>query len=90
MLTEVSNVLWRLQRAGQLQADGLQLCLSRAAALVDHIEPDRHLQVEELALACHFDHPLDDCLYRAQARREAAVLLIADQKLMALATQVLP
>ena len=74
MLTEVSNGLWRLQRAGQLQPDGLQLCLSRAASLVDHIEPDRHLQVEALALA----------------RREAAVLLTADQELMALAKQVLP
>ena len=67
---------------------GLQLCLSRAAALVDHIEPDRHLQVE--ALACHLDHPVYDCLYLALARREAAVLLTADQKLMALAAQVLP
>jgi len=90
MLTEVSNALWRLQRAGQLQVEGLQQCLSRGAALVDHIEPDRHLQVEALALACHLDHPVYDCLYLALARREAAVLLTADQKLMALATQVLP
>lgn len=90
MLTEASNALWRLQRAGQLQPEGLQQCLSRAAALVDHIEPDRHLQVEALALACHLDHPVYDCLYLALARREAAVLLTADQKLMALATQVLP
>jgi predicted nucleic acid-binding protein len=90
MLTEVSNALWRLQRAGQLQAESLQQCLSRAAALVDHIEPDRHLQVEALALACHLDHPVYDCLYLALARREAAVLLTADQKLMALSTQVLP
>ena len=90
MLTEVSNALWRLQRAGQLQAEGLQQCLSRAVALVDHIEPDRHLQVEALALACHLDHPVYDCLYLALARREAAVLLTADQKLIALAKQVLP
>ena len=45
MLTEVSNALWRLQRVGQLQPEGLQQCLSRAAAFVDHIEPDRHLQM---------------------------------------------
>ena len=90
MLTEVSNALWRLQRAGQLQAEGLQQRVSRAAALVDHIEPDRHLQVEALSLACHLDHPVVDCLYLALARREAAVLLTADQKLMALAKQVLP
>jgi predicted nucleic acid-binding protein len=90
MLTEVSNTLWRLQKADQLQAEGLQQCLSRAVALVDHIEPDRHLQVEALVLACHLDHPVVDCLYLALARRDAAVLLTADQKLMALAAQVLP
>jgi predicted nucleic acid-binding protein len=90
MLTEVANALWRLQRAGQLEADGLQERLTRAAELVDHIEPDRHLQVEALALACHLDHPVYDCLYLALARREAAALLTADQRLMALAAQVLP
>ena len=90
MLTEVANALWRLQRAGQLKADGLQERLTRAAELVDHIEPDRHLQVEALALACHLDHPVYDCLYLALARREAAALLKAGQRLMALAAQVLP
>ena len=90
MLTEVANALWRLQRAGQLEADGLQRRLSRAAELVDHIEPDRHLQVEALALACHLDHPVVDCLYLALARREAAVILTADQRLQQLAAQVLP
>jgi predicted nucleic acid-binding protein len=39
MLTEVANALWRLQRAGQLAADGLQQRLSRAAELVDVIDP---------------------------------------------------
>ena len=29
MLTEVANALWRLQRAGQLEVDGLQRRLSR-------------------------------------------------------------
>jgi len=49
---------------------GLRLRLSRAAELVDRIEPDRHLQVEALALACHLDHPVYDCLYLAMARWE--------------------
>jgi len=66
-----------------LHAEGLQQCLSRAAALVDHIEPDRHLRVEALALACHLDPPVYDCLYLALARREAAVLLTAHPKPMA-------
>ena len=64
MLTEVANALWRLQRAGQIEAAGLQERLARAAELVDHIEPDRHLQVEALALACHLDHPVyDSCIW---------------------------
>jgi predicted nucleic acid-binding protein len=58
MLTEVANALLRLQRAGQLAANELQQHLSRATELVDVIEPDRHLQVEALALACHLDHPV--------------------------------
>lgn len=90
MLTEVANTLWRLQRAGQLPTDGLQQRLSRATELVDVIEPDRHLQVEALALACHLDHPVYDCLYLALARREAAALLTADQRLQQLAVRVLP
>lgn len=90
MLTEVANALWRLQRAGQLEVDRLQDLLSRAAALVDHIEPDRSLQREALALANHLDHPVYDCLYLVLARREVATLLTADQKLQVLAGKVLP
>ena len=90
MLTEVANALWRLQRAGQLEVDGLQRRLIRAVELVDVIEPDRHLQAEALALACHLDHPVYDCLYLALARREAAVLVTADQRLQQLAARVLP
>ena len=90
MLTEVADALWRLQRAGQLEADSLQRRLSRAAELVDHIEPDRNLQAEALALATHLDHPVYDCLYLVLARREVATLLSADQKLLELASKVLP
>ncbi|MFM1900152.1 MAG: hypothetical protein RLZZ216_728 [Cyanobacteriota bacterium] len=69
-------------RAGQLELDGLQRRLSKAADLVDHIEPDRTLQAEALALATHLDHPVYDCLYLVLARREVATLLSADQKLL--------
>ena len=50
-------------------ADGWQLCLSRAAALVDHTEPDRHLQVEALALGCHLNHPVNSHVLPALIRR---------------------
>jgi len=45
---------------------------------------------QALALACHLDHPVYDCLHLALVRREAAAVLTADQRLQALAAQVLP
>ena len=90
MLTEVANALWRLQRAGQLEATGLQQRLSRAADLVDHIQPDRTLLPEALALATHLDYPVYDCLYLVLARREVSLLLSADRRLLELAKKVLP
>lgn len=90
MLTEVANALWKLQRSDGLAGMDPQLLLEDATDLVDQIEPDRHLQVEALALACHLNHPVYDCLYLALARREAALLLTADQRLKRLADQVLP
>jgi len=90
MLTEVANALWRLQRAGQLEEADVQQRFERAVALVDHIEPDRTLQAEALALATHLDHPVYDCLYLVLARREVAALLSADQRLLKLAARVLP
>jgi len=90
MLSEVANTLWKLHRAGSLGDQDPHELLGDARDLVDQIEPDRHLQVEALALACHLDHPVYDCLYLALARREAAGLLTADQRLQKLATRVLP
>ena len=90
MLTEVTNTLWKLHRANQLQGVDPHSLLSQATELIDQIEPDRHLQVEALALAMHLNHSVYDCLYLALARREAATLLTADQKLQSLARQVLP
>jgi predicted nucleic acid-binding protein len=90
MLTEVANVLWKIERAGRLGGtDPLDL-LRDAAALVDHFEPDASLLGEAIALASHLDHPVVDCLYLVLARREVATLLSCDQRLLALAETVLP
>ena len=69
---------------------GLQHCLSRAADPVDHIEPDRTLLAKALALATHLDYPVYDCLYLVLARREVALLLSADSRLLELSKKVLP
>lgn len=90
MLTEVSNGLWKLQRAEALGGIDPQDLLLEARALINAVEPDRVLQAEALALACHLNHPVHDCLYLALARREAAQLLTADRQLQLLAERVLP
>jgi predicted nucleic acid-binding protein len=90
MLTELANTLWKLQRADRLNDLDPQELLAEARELVDRLEPDRHLQAEALALACHLNHPVYDCLYLALARREAASLISSDRRLNALAERVLP
>ena len=90
MLTELANTLWKLQRADRLNDLDPQELLAEARELVDRLEPDRHLQAEALALACHRNHPVYDCLYLALARREAASLISSDRRLNALAERVLP
>lgn len=90
MLTELANTLWKLQRADRLNGLDPQELLAEARELVDRLEPDRHLQAEALALACHLNQPVYDCLYLALARREAASLISSDRRLNALAERVLP
>jgi predicted nucleic acid-binding protein len=90
MLSEVVNALWKLQRADQLPQLDPQQLLADARELVDRVEPDRHLHAEALALACHVNHPVYDCLYLALARREAATLISADRSLLQLAERLLP
>ena len=90
MLTELANTLWKLRRADRLNDLDPQELLAEARDLVDRLEPDRHLQAEALALACHLNHPVYDCLYLALARREAASLISSDRRLNALAKRVLP
>jgi predicted nucleic acid-binding protein len=90
MLTEVTNTLWKLQRANRLASLDPQRLLADARELADEVVPDRQLQAEALALACHLDHPVYDCLYLALARREAATLITADRRLQQLSERVLP
>jgi predicted nucleic acid-binding protein len=90
MLTEVANTLWKLQKADHLADLDPQQLLADARDLVDRVEADHHLQAEALALACHHDHPVYDCLYLTLARREAASLISLDRRLQQLAERVLP
>jgi predicted nucleic acid-binding protein len=61
----------------------------RRADRLNDLDP-QELLAEALALACHLNHPVYDCLYLALARREAASLISSDRRLNALAERVLP
>lgn len=90
LLTEVVSALWRLQRAGKLEAATLRHRLDRAAALVDHIEliapcwpspwplPLTSMTPSTIAL-------ISCCL---AAKRRAG--FIADQRIHELLARVLP
>jgi predicted nucleic acid-binding protein len=58
MPTELANTLWKLRRADRLNDLDPQELLAEARELVDRLEPDRHLQAEALALACHLNQPV--------------------------------
>jgi predicted nucleic acid-binding protein len=84
ILAEVANALWRSVRMGRLTS-------SAAARAVDVLPPafSRLVSAEPLlrrafALAASIDHPVYDCLYLALAEREAADLVTADARLIAL------
>jgi transposase len=57
-----------IRQAIEYYLDDIEDLRCGVAALIEH---DRHLQAEALALACHFDHPVYECLVLALAQRLA-------------------
>jgi len=91
MLIELLNAGWKTQRSGAITSEQLQAMTSLTPQLLGTVVPtDRSLLQGALAWCKRLDHPAYDCLYLALARREAAALLTADQRLQQLAARVLP
>jgi predicted nucleic acid-binding protein len=67
--------------------DLLFVTLNKSEAL---FSPSTRYRDLALALACHPDQPVVDCLYLTLARREAATLISLDRRLQQLAERVLP
>lgn len=80
---EVAAALCRRVRRGELAAEeALVRCehwLGRLAGGLVGLTPDRDLISAAAALAVELKHPLQDCLYLAEARRLDAPLLTADR-----------
>lgn len=88
VLTEVSSILWKKARTGQLSLEQAQLGLAFVRDAFARLLPTRMLTDRAFAMAISLDHPVYDCLYLAAAESEGTVLLTADRRLAQQATRL--
>lgn len=81
VLTEVSSILWKKVRTGQLPVEQAQQGLAFVRSAFVKMLPTRLLTDRAFAMAISLDHPVYDCLYLATAEVENAALLTADRRL---------
>ncbi len=81
---EVRNAFWKYARAGLLSVEDAEAHITEALGLVDEFVPLEENAAESFAEAVRQSHPVYDLFYVTLARRNAATLLTADKKLVAL------
>jgi predicted nucleic acid-binding protein len=87
ILAETANALWKKQRAGDIEASGLEEAITALLAADLVLVRSAELLKEATILAADHGHPVYDCLYLALARREGATLATADKLLARLSRQ---
>lgn len=89
---EVANVLWRMQRRGDVPTGQPARVMAAMVSWVDTVLPARDHLDEALRLSIELDHPVYDCLYGAVALQAGLVLVTADgtlhSKLQAIGCEV--
>jgi predicted nucleic acid-binding protein len=83
VLVEVANAAWKGVRRGLVAPEQLAAATERLPDWLDQIHPVRPLLPRAVAIARELGHPVYDCVYLALAERAAAVLVTADQRLLA-------
>lgn len=81
---EVRNVFWKYVRAGFLPLETAQRYIAQALDLVDEFVPIEQNAAESFVESVRQNHSVYDMLDLTLARRNAATLLTADKKLVAL------
>lgn len=81
---EVRNAFWKYVRAGLLDVAQAEVLVEKALDLVDEFVPLEDNAAESFAEAVRQNHPVYDLCYLTLARRNAATLLTADTRLVAL------
>ena len=85
MLVEAASGLANKTRFDRLELAVGQTALAALPSFIDRFVPAEPMLGRAMALASELDHPLYDCLYLALAIAEDAVLVTADDGLVAAA-----
>lgn len=81
---EVRNAFWKYTRADLLPVEQAETLIEKALGLVDEFVPLEDNAAESFAEAVRQNHPVYDLFYATLARRNAATLITADKRLIAL------
>jgi predicted nucleic acid-binding protein len=82
LFAEVANILWKKRRRGEVADDVPEIGARLLGSLTLQVTPCASLMADAAALAMRLDHPAYDCFYLALARRHAAPMITADQRLV--------
>lgn len=85
IVAEVANAFWKRIGRGVSSIEQASDAMEWLPTALSALEPMQPLGADAIRLAVAHNHPVDDCLYLALARREDAPLVTADEKLAALA-----
>ena len=82
LITEVANAFWKYQKFADYPYDDCERAIDDSIALVDEYVNEAELYREAFNLGCMLDHPIYDMVYLVLARRNNAILLTMDKKLI--------
>jgi predicted nucleic acid-binding protein len=80
MIAEVGNVLWRKQRAGDIDRDQIDDALKELPRFFETLTPARDLIVSAMGFARELGHSIYDCLFLALAVQLDTRLVTADDR----------
>ena len=86
-LKKVTNVFWKYQRLTDLALQDCERCLEQAIALPDDFIDEHDFFREAFKLSSTLNHSVYDIMYLIAARRNNAVLLTLDKKLIRIAKE---
>lgn len=87
-VSEVSNAIWKYYKLANISFEVCEKWLDQAVALPDELFNEVDLYKEAFMLSCKMNHPVYDMMYLVLAKRNNAILLSLDQKLLQLARKL--